>query len=183
MEDHRDELVVIVAGYPDLMHKFIDSNPGLSSRFNKYFEFKDYTGFTFKGMTHPDDYQKVCDSIENQISSSESGMDFLEYRIIRKDGAVRWVDDYGHYAETKAYGGIYVVFISDITEKILSREKQHKDLDSMITAMASDYRSVYHVDIDADEAVCYRAYPHDPSHIPEGEHFPYQKWIREYCDL
>ena len=146
-------------------------------------EFKDYTGFTFKGMTHPDDYQKVCDSIENQISSSESGMDFLEYRIIRKDGAVRWVDDYGHYAETKAYGGIYVVFISDITEKILSREKQHKDLDSMITAMASDYRSVYHVDIDADEAVCYRAYPHDPSHIPEGEHFPYQKWIREYCDL
>ena len=110
-------------------------------------------------------------------------MDFLEYRIIRKDGAVRWVDDYGHYAETKAYGGIYVVFISDITEKILSREKQHKDLDSMITAMASDYRSVYHVDIDADEAVCYRAYPNDPSHIPEGEHFPYQKWIREYCDL
>ena len=146
-------------------------------------DFKDYTGYTFKGMVHPDDYRKICDSIANQINSSESGMDFLEYRIIRKDGAVRWVDDYGHYAETKAYGGIYVVFISDITEKILSREKQHKDLDSMITAMASDYRSVYHVDIDADEAVCYRAYPHDPSHIPEGEHFPYQKWIREYCDL
>lgn len=44
MEDHRDELVVIVAGYTDLMHKFIDSNPGLSSRFGKYFEFPDYTG-------------------------------------------------------------------------------------------------------------------------------------------
>ena len=44
MEDHRDELVVIVAGYTDLMHKFIDSNPGLSSRFSKYFEFPDYTG-------------------------------------------------------------------------------------------------------------------------------------------
>lgn len=44
MEDHRDELVVIVAGYTELMHKFIDSNPGLKSRFNKYFEFKDYTG-------------------------------------------------------------------------------------------------------------------------------------------
>ncbi|MBQ7580673.1 MAG: hypothetical protein IJU39_05135 [Clostridia bacterium] len=44
MEDHRDELVVIVAGYTGLMHKFIESNPGLSSRFSKYFEFPDYTG-------------------------------------------------------------------------------------------------------------------------------------------
>jgi len=50
MEDHRDELVVIVAGYPELMHKFIDSNPGLSSRFNKYFEFKDYTGMEMLGI-------------------------------------------------------------------------------------------------------------------------------------
>ncbi len=44
MEDHRDELVVIVAGYTELMHRFIDSNPGLSSRFSKYFEFPDYNG-------------------------------------------------------------------------------------------------------------------------------------------
>ena len=44
MEDHRGELVVIVAGYTELMHKFIDSNPGLSSRFSKYFEFPDYNG-------------------------------------------------------------------------------------------------------------------------------------------
>ena len=43
MEDHRDELIVIVAGYTDLMHDFIDSNPGLSSRFGKYFEFSDYS--------------------------------------------------------------------------------------------------------------------------------------------
>ena len=44
MEDHRDDLVVIVAGYDELMHKFIDSNPGLRSRFNKYFNFPDYEG-------------------------------------------------------------------------------------------------------------------------------------------
>lgn len=44
MEDHRNELVVIVAGYDKLMHKFIDSNPGLRSRFNKYFHFPDYFG-------------------------------------------------------------------------------------------------------------------------------------------
>lgn len=43
MEDHRDNLVVIVAGYPNLMKHFINSNPGLKSRFNKYIVFEDYT--------------------------------------------------------------------------------------------------------------------------------------------
>ena len=44
MEDHRDDLVVIVAGYDDLMEDFIHSNPGLESRFNRYFVFEDYNG-------------------------------------------------------------------------------------------------------------------------------------------
>ncbi len=42
MEDHRDELIVVVAGYPDKMAGFISSNPGLRSRFNKYLHFADY---------------------------------------------------------------------------------------------------------------------------------------------
>lgn len=44
MEDHRDDLIVIVAGYDEPMQKFLGSNPGLESRFNKYFYFPDYTG-------------------------------------------------------------------------------------------------------------------------------------------
>ncbi len=43
MEDHRDDLVVIVAGYTELMDRFIHSNPGLESRFNRFLEFEDYT--------------------------------------------------------------------------------------------------------------------------------------------
>lgn len=42
MEDHRDDLIVIVAGYPDKMEEFLTSNPGLQSRFNKYINFDDY---------------------------------------------------------------------------------------------------------------------------------------------
>ena len=43
MEDHRDDLVVIVAGYIEPMERFVHSNPGLESRFNRFLHFEDYT--------------------------------------------------------------------------------------------------------------------------------------------
>ena len=321
-------------------------------------EFKELTGYTFRGMVYPEDYDSVVTSIDNQIEYKDDNIDYVEYRIVRKDGAVRWVDDYGQYTETDAYGGIYYVFISDITEKrerletdiavrqaviralskvyhtmwvindietesfslyrgdtdgktvhaspiqnalghakfsqakeeyirtrvaegdremmrdvldlrkiaeilddrpqfnvnylrtlddgseryfriefakldmpggrtglvcgfkdvdsdvrqgqeiqkalreaeqaeirakqadlehqlamqekLLEQEKKRAELDSMITAMASDYRSVYHVDLDADDAVCYRADPDDPNQTPEGVHFPFHERFVEY---
>ena len=50
MEDHRDDLIVIVAGYPELMDNFIHSNPGLESRFNKYIFFEDYNPEELHGI-------------------------------------------------------------------------------------------------------------------------------------
>jgi SpoVK/Ycf46/Vps4 family AAA+-type ATPase len=43
MEDNRDDLIVIVAGYTELMEEFVHSNPGLESRFNRFLHFPDYT--------------------------------------------------------------------------------------------------------------------------------------------
>ena len=50
MEDHRDDIVVIVAGYTELIADFVDSNPGLRSRFNKYIDFADYTADEMLGI-------------------------------------------------------------------------------------------------------------------------------------
>ena len=109
-------------------------------------EFKELTGYTFKGMLHPDDYRAISDSIIKQIANSEDKLDYVEYRIIRKDGAVRWVDDYGHYTDTEAYGGIYYVFISDITDKRRRRESAMAVRQAVIEALGESYRSLWLVE-------------------------------------
>ena len=106
-------------------------------------DFKRLTGFTFKGMLHPDDYRAVSESIVKQIEDGDDNMDYVEYRIIRKDGAVRWVDDYGQYSETENYGGVYYVFISDITEKREASEKAHQMRDAIIQTLTKRYNTVW----------------------------------------
>ena len=53
---------------------------------------------------------------------------------------------------------------------------------SMITAMASDYRCVYFVNLDLDDGVCYRGDPNDKEHTPQGVHFPYLERFTWYAE-
>lgn len=81
-------------------------------------EFRELTGFTFRGMVHPDDIEEIENSIRNQIASSIYDFDYVEYRIVQKDGSIRWIADYGHFLHTEAYGDIFYVFIDDNTERM-----------------------------------------------------------------
>lgn len=92
MEDYRDQFVVIAAGYKDEMQAFINSNPGLKSRFNKYFEFPDYScdelRIIFNGMCSKYDYNisdlandEIDELIENMVKNKEKG--FANAREIR----------------------------------------------------------------------------------------------------
>ena len=80
-------------------------------------EFRELTGNSFKGMVYPDDLESVEKSIWQQISENQYDLDYVEYRITRKDGEIRWIEDYGHFIQSDAVGGIFYVFLGDATEK------------------------------------------------------------------
>ena len=91
MEDNRDSLVVIIAGYSNEMKRFIDSNPGLQSRFTRYINFPDYTAEELVRIFYM--YMK-----KNEYTLSKDGdamlREKLEYAVAHKDrnfGNARYV--------------------------------------------------------------------------------------------
>jgi len=68
MEDSAGDFIVIVAGYPDEMNSFVNSNPGMKSRFTNYFKFEDYTPEQlieiFKKFAEKEDYKVTGEAIE-----------------------------------------------------------------------------------------------------------------------
>ncbi len=81
MEDHRDELVVIVAGYTELMEQFLTSNPGLKSRFNNFIYFEDYTADEMMGIL-----QAMLKKQEYRLSekAQERARELMELRVQNK---------------------------------------------------------------------------------------------------
>lgn len=70
MEDNRDDMIVIVAGYPDLMDEFLNSNPGLSSRFSKTIYFPDYSADELCEI-----FRKFCQ--DNHLRTSKTVMEIV----------------------------------------------------------------------------------------------------------
>ncbi len=80
-------------------------------------EFFQLTGGSFRGFVHPEDLEAVEESIQTQIAASQYDLDYVEYRIRRKDGSIRWIEDYGHFVHDETLGDIFYVFVGDATEK------------------------------------------------------------------
>lgn len=96
MEDHRDDLIVIVAGYTDLMQEFLDSNPGLRSRFNKYIIFEDYTA-----KEQFEIFRFMCKAMDYVLSkeAAEEAERFFEERNENKPETYANARDVRNYLE------------------------------------------------------------------------------------
>jgi hypothetical protein len=90
MEDYRHRLVVIVAGYPRLMHQFLQSNPGLRSRFSREIVFPDYANEELLEIARKfaaENGYVLADSAERELTSvfeqAERGEGFGNARYAR----------------------------------------------------------------------------------------------------
>ena len=124
MEDHRDNFVVIVAGYPQQMESFINSNPGLKSRFNKYFNFSDYTAeemiSIFDAMCHEYNY-KVDHDAEQKVSQ------YLYNICDSKDK---------NFANAREVRNMFEIIVGNQATRLMNMD--HPTAEDMITISESD---------------------------------------------
>lgn len=81
-----------------------------------YEEFNELVGGSFKGIVHPDDYERAEREIWQQIDNGDTGLDQVKYRIIRKDGTVSNIADYGRLIRDDEMGDIFYVFVAEIPQ-------------------------------------------------------------------
>lgn len=105
-------------------------------------EFQELTGNSFRGIVHPEDLDQVETSIWEQIAASKYDFDYVEYRIIRKDGTIGWVEDYGHFVKSDSAGGIFYVFIGDATQK---HHRQQMERNALLNAQKQESKKLKNI--------------------------------------
>ena len=115
MEDNRKDLIVIVAGYTELMDRFIHSNPGLESRFNKYMYFDDYNG------------EQLMDIFRSQCKKNQ----YLLSPEAEKDAAEKFTEMYENRDENFGNGrdvrNVFEKAISHQADRVAKLENPTKD--------------------------------------------------------
>ena len=109
MEDNRDRLVVILAGYSKEMQDFINTNPGLQSRFNRYIDFPDY-------------------SAEELLQIFEKNVEKFDYKL-EKEAIVAMSEYFQHAVENKDANFGNARFVRNIFEKTLEKQANRLSTD------------------------------------------------------
>lgn len=132
----RQNMAITLAGMSDGFfvynakkeEKIVFANPSVLHMFGckNMDTFLTHINGNFQGLVHPDDYNRIEWEIANQQKSSEKNLDFIHYRIIRKDGQVRWVEDVGYLeaAVGEDVPEMFYVFVWDVTDKMADEQKE-----------------------------------------------------------
>ena len=77
-------------------------------------DFMNYVGGSFKGMVHPDDLNKIQNQIQAQTIFGEKRHDYVRYRILTKQGKIKYIEDFGHLLHSANGKSFFYVFIVDV---------------------------------------------------------------------
>lgn len=127
LEDYREDLVVIVAGYTEPMNKFFESNPGLKSRFNTFIEFRDYSANELidilRSICRQNDYA-MDDELSNSIEQ------FFAEVISKKEE---------HFANGRLARNIYDDLVMNHAKRVISLNSPSDD--DLTTLIQADFTS------------------------------------------
>jgi len=129
MEDHRDNLIVIVAGYTNLMGKFLSTNPGLKSRFNKYIEFPDYKPEELLSI-----FEGMCEKA--QFVLSDEAKDYL-----RQSFAELYARRKPDFANGRTVRNYFEKALTNLGDRLAESTEEITDEDLM-TIVAEDVWSI-----------------------------------------
>lgn len=135
MEDNREDLIVIVAGYPDLMDKFVKSNPGLKSRFQKTLHFPDYSAEDLYKV-----FLKFCK--ENDYKLSPNGTDYLKKHL-----EIYVANSDKYFGNARDVRNFLDIAISAQANRLL--EENATDPEALITLEPADLAHIFNKEEDA----------------------------------
>ncbi len=130
MEDRKGEFVTIAAGYPEEMHEFLTSNPGMKSRFTHFFNFEDYT---------PDEMIKIFEMLTEK---NEYSIDDKSKKLLQKEFTNLY------RSRDKTFGNARLVhkFFEDakmqLSKRVLKLNKDKRSKETMTTIVAEDIKEI-----------------------------------------
>lgn len=95
---------------------FADENVVALYGCDSFTDFMDYVGGTFTGMVHPEDLHKIENQIQAQTLFGEKRHDYVRYRIMTKQGEIRYIEDFGHLLHWTDGKSFFYVFIVDVDQ-------------------------------------------------------------------
>lgn len=129
MEDNRNDLIVIVAGYPEPMEKFISSNPGLKSRFQKTLHFEDYNALELYHV-----FNRFCKLNDYKLSPEAS--DYLMDRL--HEYTAHKTKDFGNARDMRNFLDLA---ISNQANRLLTADLS--DTEALVTIVPSDLEAIF----------------------------------------
>ena len=137
MEDNRDDFVVIVAGYTEPMKKFIESNPGLKSRFNKYIDFSDYSIDELEQI-----FYMNCDKYDYKVDED------VKHQI-RALITAKKMENIENFANAREIRNLFEEIITNQARRISGMENPTGD--DMMTILREDLEDLSVISKTADE--------------------------------